>query len=359
MIPNFQSIQYNINNHQNNYQSQSSYTLNLHATPYVSSKPQKKTSTQNIPSTNNHQQSIRIKEVFVDNFIQEIKNISNYLPSYNYVGMDTEFPGVIEPCPVATQDFYYKYTKVNVDSLKLIQVGITLTDDKGQSPSSCSTWQFNLRFDNEKDKYHKESINMLANSGIDFEQIKTRGIPHLLFAEYLIVSGLVLNEKITWICFNGSSDFAYLLKYLINDTLPENESEFIDLINLYFPNLYDVKYLVNDNETYKGGLNKLAKELDVERSGEIHQAGSDSQVTSDVFFRLIRNNAITSQDLNDGKNIIYGIGNGNDPMETITYTKFEPNLDVSPLMQTLNIGIGYKNNNQINNNFQDKLYNNH
>ena len=192
---------------------------------------------------------------------------------------------------------------------------------------------------------------MLYNSGIDFNLMKNKGIPHSLFAEYLIVSGLVLNENITWICFNGSSDFAYLLKYLINDFLPDDEKSFIELINLYFPNIYDIKHLVNDNETYKGGLNKLAKELNVERSGEIHQAGSDSQVTSDVFFRLIWDNIITSTDLTTEKNIIYGIGSGVDAMETINYTQFEQGLDITPVLQTINLGLNFKNNNQTENNF--------
>ena len=292
----------------------------------------------------------------MDNFIQEIKNISKYLTEYPYVGMDTEFPGVIYPCPVATEDFYYIYTKVNVDKLKLIQLGITLTNDKGEYPQETCTWQFNLHFDVEKDQHSNESITMLYNSGIDFKLMKNKGIPHSLFAEYLTTSGLVLNEKITWICFNGSSDFAYLLKYLINNKLPQEEKEFIELITLYFPNIYDIKYLVNDSETYKGGLNKLAKELDVERSGEIHQAGSDSQVTSDVFFRLVRNNVISQNELNEGKNIIYGIGEGNNMAETFNYTQFESGLDISYLYQSIgNNMFLYKNNNNNNNNMDNNM----
>ena len=347
MKQNFPST-FNINQ-PNNFQT--SYMLNLNANPFITSKPPKKTNNQitNTPLSFHPSQSSRIKEVYADNFIQEIKNISNYLTQYPYVGMDTEFPGVIYACPVANEEFYYTYTKVNVDKLKLIQLGITLTNDKGESPPNYTTWQFNLNFDIEKDKHSNESISMLYNSGIDFNLMKNRGIPHDLFAEYLLVSGLVLNDKITWICFNGSSDFAYLLKYLINDTLPEDENSFIELVNLYFPNLYDIKYLVNDNEAYKGGLNRLAKELEVERNGEIHQAGSDSQVTSDVFFRLIRTNAISNSDLNNGKNVIYGIGAGADAMETINYTQFEPGLDISYLLQNINnmnLGINFKNNNQ-------------
>ena len=354
MKQNFQNSQFNMNP-QNNYQSPS-FVLNLNANPFLAQKSQKKS---NIQSTNinYHNQTNRIKEVYSDNFIQEIKNISNYLNQYPYVGMDTEFPGVIYPCPVATEDFYYAYTKVNVDKLKLIQLGITLTNDKGEYPPGTCTWQFNLHFDVDNDQHSNDSISMLYNSGIDFKLMKNKGIHHSLFAEYLIISGLVLNEKITWICFNGSSDFAYLLKYLINSPLPQEEKEFIDLINLYFPNIYDVKYLVNDNEAYKGGLNKLAKELDVERSGEIHQAGSDSQVTSDVFFRLVRNNVISQNELNEGKNVIYGIGEGNNMAETFNYTQFENGLDISYLYQSIgNNMLLYKNNN--NNNLRNNSNNN-
>ena len=250
--------------------------------------------------------------------------------------MDTEFPGVIYACPVANEEFYYTYTKVNVDKLKLIQLGITLTNDKGESPPNYTTWQFNLNFDIEKDKHSNESISMLYNSGIDFNLMKNRGIPHDLFAEYLLVSGLVLNDKITWICFNGSSDFAYLLKYLINDTLPEDENSFIELVNLYFPNLYDIKYLIKDNDNFKGGLNKLAKELNVERTGEMHQAGSDSIVTIDVFFKLIKNNDINKTDLLNGKNVIFGVGKGTDIKETINYTQFAQGVDVGFFMQDIN-----------------------
>ena len=356
MKPNYQNSSYNNMNNLNsnaNYTRTSSLLLNLNANPYQVNKPQKKITplqvNQQIFNYNN--QSNGIREVYVDNFKEEIKAISNFLTQYPYVAMDTEFPGVIYPCPVASFDYYYQYTKVNVDKLKLIQLGITLTNDKGEYPPNICTWQFNLYFDCDKDEHSSDSISMLYNSGIDFNLLKNKGIPHSLFAEYLLVSGLVLNEKITWICFNGSSDFAYLLKYLTNDALPEDEKEFIELKNMYFPNIYDVKYLVNDNEIYKGGLNKLAKELDVERSGEIHQAGSDSQVTSDVFFRLVRNNIISQNDLNEGKNIIYGIGEGNNINETFNYTQFKKGLDVSFIYQSIENNIlSYKNNNKSINN---------
>ena len=96
-----------------------------------------------------------IIEVFADNFIQEIKNISSLLEEYNYIGMDTEFPGTVFCINNFTQDFYYKTLKLNVDSLKLIQLGITLTNSKGEYPKNYPyhTWQFNLEFDIKNDKF--------------------------------------------------------------------------------------------------------------------------------------------------------------------------------------------------------------
>ena len=87
-----------------------------------------------------------IIEVYEDNFLQEMKNLSLLVKEYNYIGMDTEFPGIVYSLSSLTDDFYYKSLKLNVDSLKLIQVGITLSNEKGEYPKPIRTWQFNLEF---------------------------------------------------------------------------------------------------------------------------------------------------------------------------------------------------------------------
>ena len=166
---------------------------------------------------------------------------------------------------------------------------------------------------------------------------------------------MVLNENLTWISFNGLSDFAYLLKALTGDNLPNTPEKFLELLKTYFPNAYDIKYLINENEVYKGGLNKIAKELNIERHGEVHQAGSDSLVTSQVFLKLIENNSINKNDLNFGKNVLFGIGIGADDSETFSYTKFAPGLDISSLYHNINNNLSQKrqigmNNININNN---------
>ena len=271
--------------------------------------------------------SQNIIEVYESNFIQEIKHLSSYLDNYPIIGMDTEFPGIVYPCPAYTQGFYYKYIKTNVDKLKLIQLGVSLFNENGESPAEGATWQFNLRFNFEKDAHSRESITLLSNCGIDFSLLKKNGIHYSTFAEYLITSGLVLNENVKWISFNGLSDFAYLLRLVINDNLPDNENELLSTLTLYFPTFYDIKYIVqNSLDNLKGGLNKIAQQLGVERYGDIHQAGSDSIVTAEVFFKILSSNLISKEDTIMKKNILFGIGLGTDDNETFNYTQFAPGV---------------------------------
>lgn len=262
-----------------------------------------------------------IKEVFAHNFIEEIKKISLLLEKYHYIGMDTEFPGIVYNVTNYTNDFYYKTIKLNVDNLHLIQLGITLTDKEGNYPSDIHTWQFNLFIDTNTEKFNHESFNLLVNCGIDFNTLKSKGISQSLFAEYFLISGLVLNPEVHWISFHGSYDFGYLLKACTNLPLPDTEEQFAKELALYFPNHYDIKILTLGNVHLHGGLNKLAQILDVFRVGKTHQAGSDSIVTIDVFFKLIKNGILNEDSIEDEKNIIYGIGLGADNTETITYTK--------------------------------------
>ena len=266
---------------------------------------------------------IGIIEVYKENFLKEIKILSELSEDYNYIGMDTEFPGTVFSINNMSEDFYYKSLKTNVNKLKLIQLGITIMNEKGEYPKNYPyhTWQFNLEFDKNIDKYHPTSMNLLKQSGIDFEKLKKRGINHKIFAEYLMTSNLVLNPDIKWVSFQGSYDFGYLLRLLLGKELPEKEEDFIDLLDLYFMNYYDIRMLVKGYQNMQGGLNRLADQLKVQRMGTIHQAGSDSMLTLDVFFKLIQGGYINENKLKELKNIIHGIGEGRDNEEMINYTQ--------------------------------------
>ena len=77
-----------------------------------------------------------------------------------------------------------------------------------------------------------------------------------------------------------------MLKMLTNHHLPQEESEFFELLRIYFPTIYDVKYLMKSCKNLKGVLQEVADQLELERIGPQHQAGSDSLLTGMAFFKM-------------------------------------------------------------------------
>jgi len=230
-----------------------------------------------------------IREVWSHNLYQEFMEICHLVQKYPFVAMDTEFPGIVAK-PVgnfSTMDEYkYQLVKCNVDLLKLIQLGLTLFDGSGNLPKGVCTWQFNFKFNLAEDLYAEDSIDLLQNSGLEFEKHSTLGIEPSQFAEMLLSSGLVLMDNVTWLTFHSAYDFGYLLSQLTCQSLPESESEFLETLKIYFPNLYDIKYLMLSTDNLMGGLQKVANKLKVKRIGSQHQAGSDSLLTGQVFFKI-------------------------------------------------------------------------
>lgn len=61
-----------------------------------------------------------IKDVWLNNFYQAMDQIANLIDEYNYIAMDTEFPGSVYVPPNADNEFEYQMIKGNCDNLKLI-----------------------------------------------------------------------------------------------------------------------------------------------------------------------------------------------------------------------------------------------
>lgn len=250
----------------------------------------------------------RIREVWADNLEEEMACIGELIQEFDHVAMDTEFPGVVaRPIAVSSADFQYQTLRCNVDLLKIIQLGVSLSNADGDAPDEADAWQFNFSFDLSQDMYAQDSIELLTKHGIDFAAHGRRGIDVLFFGELLIASGLVLADNVKWISFHGGYDFAYLLKVLTAQPLPPSEREFFELLELYFPNLYDLKFLMQSADHLHGGLNKLGETLGCTRYGTMHQAGSDSLLTLHVFFRMV--DTIFGGHIEESKvGILYGLG---------------------------------------------------
>jgi CCR4-NOT transcription complex subunit 7/8 len=80
----------------------------------------------------------------------------------------------------------YLRIKANADILKIIQLGVTISDAQGRLPSPVSTWQFNFDFNIDTEKKNQVSIQLLQDHGIDFGQLKLHGISPHYFAEKFI-----------------------------------------------------------------------------------------------------------------------------------------------------------------------------
>eukprot|EP00761_Pharyngomonas_kirbyi_P013537 gb/GECH01013566.1/.p1 GENE.gb/GECH01013566.1/~~gb/GECH01013566.1/.p1 ORF type:complete len:270 (+),score=35.47 gb/GECH01013566.1/:1-810(+) len=253
----------------------------------------------------------RILDIWDYGLEEAMERITQLVDDFPYIAMDTEFPGVVAR-PIGSfrtqTEFQYQTLRCNVNLLKIIQLGLTLSDEKGNLPPGICTFQFNFKFNLGEDMYAQDSIDLLTNSGINFKKHQERGIDVDLFGEKIMGSGLVLNPDVRWLSFHSGYDFCYLLKILTNQQLPNTEAEFFELFQTYFPKVYDIKYLMKSCENLHGGLNQLADMLDVRRIGPAHQAGSDSLLTSATFFKLVQ--TFFDDKLDDTKylGVLYGLG---------------------------------------------------
>lgn len=201
-----------------------------------------------------------IREVWAANLEDEFKIIRTIVQHYPYIAMDTEFPGVVSR-PIgqflSNTDYVYQIMRVNIHLLKIIQLGLTFMDANGKTPSGYSTWQFNFKFNLNEDMYSQESIDLLTNSGIQFAKHQEEGIDTTDFAVLLIGSGIVLGDNIYWLSFHSGYDFGYLLRLLTGSQLPKTVGEFFELLKIYFPRIYDLKYLMKSTKDLKGGLQEV------------------------------------------------------------------------------------------------------
>uniref|UniRef100_A0A4X1U0Q5 poly(A)-specific ribonuclease n=1 Tax=Sus scrofa TaxID=9823 RepID=A0A4X1U0Q5_PIG len=185
---------------------------------------------------------------------------------------DTEFPGVVAR-PIgefrSNADYQYQLLRCNVDLLKIIQLGLTFMNEQGEYPPGTSTWQFNFKFN---------------------------------------LTGY---------------DFGYLIKILTNSNLPEEELDFFEILRLFFPVIYDVKYLMKSCKNLKGGLQEVAEQLELERIGPQHQAGSDSLLTGMAFFKM--REMFFEDHIDDAKYCghLYGLGSGSSYVQNGTGNAYE------------------------------------
>lgn len=183
----------------------------------------------------------------------------------------------------------------NVEDLQLIQLGVSLSDVRGNTVAGGGTWQFNFRFDVLSDRHGgrrvPSGIQVLMVAGFDFPRLRKHGIPHGLFFNELEANGLLRNPKVRWVTYHGLHDFGYLFKYLTR--VPDkkglrNDREFEEVLQTYFPKRSDLKVLAltDANLPTYGGLQNLADCTQCVRHGTNNHAGLDAALIRYVFIKL-------------------------------------------------------------------------
>ncbi|XP_062173477.1 probable CCR4-associated factor 1 homolog 9 [Alnus glutinosa] len=114
---------------------------------------------------------IVVREVWQDNLEQEFSEIARAPPHHRFVALDTEFPGHVYLAPCRSHSKLslvenYPSIKRNVDSIRIIQLGLTTCDANGDS---YFVWLFNFRdFNKDTGLFNPDSIALLERQGIDF-----------------------------------------------------------------------------------------------------------------------------------------------------------------------------------------------
>ena len=94
--------------------------------------------------------SLMTRSVWSYNLESEFELIRSIIASYSFISMDREFPGIIFQSHPSFQNPQNNYAimEANVDSMHLIQVGLTLLDCHGNLPtfgtSNRFIWEFNF-----------------------------------------------------------------------------------------------------------------------------------------------------------------------------------------------------------------------
>jgi CCR4-NOT transcription complex subunit 7/8 len=235
-----------------------------------------------------------VRKVWQHNLDEEVSAILRALPDYPFVAMDTSFPGRVFTSQILTP---YQLMKLNVESTKLIQLGIALCDVNGNlaicdanDEKSCCCWEFNFRgFDQHIQFYNKESIELLNRQEIDFQKNRDMGIDPSVFRKLMSKCDLLHNSQISWFTFDSAYDFGYFVRLLrYKENLPLYVGDFLLLVEDYFGGaVFDIKHMIKYCDGLFGGLERVAKTLGVYRVvGKSHQAGSNSLLTLQTFMKL-------------------------------------------------------------------------
>ncbi|KAJ1685259.1 hypothetical protein LUZ63_016649 [Rhynchospora breviuscula] len=248
----------------------------------------------------------RVRSVWALNLVHEFHLIIEALEggNYNRATLDTEFMLDVDTQDVperhprfVTPEERYHTIRMKTDNGIIRQLGLTLSADDG----SVLVWEFNFilrRRNNFIPLYSPFNFAPLYTPAEteEFLGMQLEPIDSNLFSRLLLSSGLLHNNRITWILFHGAYDIVFFIKLATFwGPLPHSLLDFKSLIMTYLgERILDVKYIISFTPNLYGGLGEVAAALGIERVvGRAHRAGSDSLLTwytyrrmADIYFPL-------------------------------------------------------------------------
>ncbi|KAM7253856.1 hypothetical protein ACFE04_031538 [Oxalis oulophora] len=244
-----------------------------------------------------------VRHVGIVNFMKEIILINQAIADgYRFVAItiDTDFPVMNFDHPNSKVDFYI-WMKANVDALQIVELGLSLSNSKGELPNLAPelgsqycyySWQFHFC---DFVPYTLGSIAFLESKGIPIDYYMELGINKWEFAWGFFNSNLFKASDLTWITFHGAYHFGLMMKILTQNKLPSDPALFLkDLVRFFGHKVFDMKYMLMT--FFEGGqgveLENLANALNVHRVTLFrnhHQAGWDSLLILQTFFKFIEN----------------------------------------------------------------------
>ena len=258
----------------------------------------------------------------------------------------TEFPGVVlrplshkaageRSAPARdVESYHYETMRLNVEQVRMVQLGLALFDEEGNMPPSNEVWQFHMRFSADTHASAPGAVEELARSGVDVDRLAAEGIEAERLGEVLMVSGLVLVPGCSWAGFHSGYDLAYLVKVraararprpvlhprsapdrppaglapplrprppagrsppppppqiLTGKALPEASGAFFELVRRFFPSFVDCKCLAGAVDSpLSGGLAQVARGLSVPLPAASRQAAPRCVLTMGVYLSLVK-----------------------------------------------------------------------
>ncbi|KAF3786728.1 putative CCR4-associated factor 1-like protein 9 [Nymphaea thermarum] len=196
-----------------------------------------------------------------------------------------------------TLDENYAFFRQRANAVRLLQLGLTFSDEGGNLPKDPMTgegylWEFNVKVAKSMDEIDAVFRQHLTEKGINVDYNMKYGIHPDMLCTGIGCMETLKKERIRWVVFSGCAAFSPLLNIMRpvtgnQEQLPVRREAFLDAVKLYFPKFYELRQLMSGCGL-SGTLVETANVLGVGVTGGemFNQAGPDSLLTLQVFLGL-------------------------------------------------------------------------